>query len=557
MYENFYRLRESPFALTPDPKYLFLADGHKEALASVAYGIQQRKGFVLIVGEVGTGKTTIIRHILKQFGDRLKVVYVFNARVTFEELLKVTLRELEIPCPSAQRLDMIEALNEFLLREAAAGRYVVMIIDEAQHLTAAVLEEIRMLSNLETAQGKLLQIVLVGQPELGAKLALPGLRQLRQRIALVAELEPLTAEETAGYIAHRLKVAGHPGTALFTPAALKKIYRASRGLPRIINVICDKALILGYAAGAKRIRRGVIKQALADQKVFAGGRRRYVVQEGRRMAPRRQRRALVPLASAALVLAVAAPAAWLALHRSAPSDVPAARSESRPAMVAAVPVPVTPRPTPAPESRPASGSRPVPESRVSGESRPVPTPASRPGTAVAPAEAASVATSPEPSRPGRTEMVSLPVAPPRQPEFVEVDVEEGDTLNDLLLQRYGRVDLTLLDVVKRANPGLRSVDLIEVGRRIRLPRVVPGSMVWPIDDQHYAVHVATVASMSQPAFAPLKSRVERSGKKLHVVPVRLGDDMDSYRVLVGDFSSREEAEAYYRRYWAPTTASSR
>jgi len=530
MYESFYRLRESPFALTPDPKYLYLADGHKEALASVAYGIQQRRGFVLIVGEVGTGKTTIIRHILKQFGDRLKLVYVFNARVTFEELLRVTLRELEIPCPPhAQRLEMIEVLNDFLLREAAAGRYVVMIVDEAQHLTASVLEEIRMLSNLETAQGKLLQIVLAGQPELGAKLAQPGLRQLRQRIALVAELKPLTFEEMVGYIDHRLKVAGYPGPALFTPPALRRIFRASQGLPRIINVICDKALILGYAAGARRIKRRIIAQAIEDQKVFVDSRRR-VAREGRRAAPRR-RGILAPLAAAAVVAAVAGPAAWYAAQRA--SDV---------APAATVRTETPPRPAPAPAPRPESGTAVA---------------MTDPRRAPAVETAAAFTPEPEARAVADEDLPSLPPLDLKSRETVEVDVAPGDTLNGLVLQRYGRADLTILDVVKRANPGLRNVDLIEVGRRLRLPPLGPAAMVVRGEDRGWAVHLATVASTSQPGFASLRARVERAGLKLHVVPVRLGEDGDSYRVLVGDFATREQAESYYRRFWAPTTASSR
>jgi len=268
MYAQFYGLRESPFALTPDPRYLFMSEPHKEALASAVYGVQERKGFVLILGEVGTGKTTLIRHLLGRFGPNIRSVFVFNPAVSFIELLQLMLRDLELPCPSMRRVEMIDTLNDYLLKEAAAGRYVVVIIDEAQHLSPTVLEEVRMLSNLETARGKLIQILLVGQPELGEKLGRPELRQLRQRISLVAELKPLSYEDTVRYIAHRLEVAGREDGGLFSRRALKVIYRASGGIPRLVNVICDKALVLGYGAGAHVIRGRIIKEVLKDWKPF-------------------------------------------------------------------------------------------------------------------------------------------------------------------------------------------------------------------------------------------------------------------------------------------------
>ena len=268
MYAQFYGLRESPFALTPDPRYLFMSEPHKEALASAIYGVQERKGFVLILGEVGTGKTTLIRHLLGRFGPNIRSVFVFNPAVSFIELLQLMLRDLELPCPSMRRVEMIDTLNDYLLKEAAAGRYVVVIIDEAQHLSPTVLEEVRMLSNLETARGKLIQILLVGQPELGEKLGRPELRQLRQRISLVAELKPLSYEDTVRYIAHRLEVAGLEGGRLFSRRALKVIYRASGGIPRLVNVICDKALVLGYGAGVKVIKSRIIKEVLKDWKPF-------------------------------------------------------------------------------------------------------------------------------------------------------------------------------------------------------------------------------------------------------------------------------------------------
>jgi general secretion pathway protein A len=271
MYHRFYGLRESPFALPPDPKYLFLSPSHKEALAAMIYGVHARKGFILILGEVGTGKTTLVRHILGQSGTNITMAFIFTPVTSFDELLQMVLQDLEVPCQSRQRFEMINALSDYLLKEATAGRYVVLIIDEAQYLSAAILEDLRMVSNVELAHSKLLQIILVGQPELGEKLGRHDLRQLRQRIGLVVRLQPLTFQETGQYIAHRLQEAGHAGGKIFTHRALRRIYRASEGIPRLINVICDKALVLGYGADARQITARMVKEVVKDWSVFGSG----------------------------------------------------------------------------------------------------------------------------------------------------------------------------------------------------------------------------------------------------------------------------------------------
>ena len=271
MYHHFYGLRESPFALPPDPRYLFLSPSHKEALAAMIYGVHERKGFILILGEVGTGKTTLVRHILRQSGTNITTAFIFTPVSSFEELLQMVFQDLEISCQSRQRFEMINALSDYLLKEATAGRYVVLIIDEAQYLSTEVLEDLRMVSNVEMAHSKLLQIILVGQPELGEKLGHHDLRALRQRIGLVVQLQPLTFQETGQYIAHRLQEAGHAGGRIFTRRALRRISRASGGIPRLINVICDKALVLGYGADARQVTARVVKEVVKDWSVFGPG----------------------------------------------------------------------------------------------------------------------------------------------------------------------------------------------------------------------------------------------------------------------------------------------
>ncbi len=392
MYQDAFGLRDSPFGLTPDPRYLYLTDAHKEAIASVTYGLQERKGFVLILGEVGTGKTTIIRHILGRLGPDTKAAFVFNPAIGFEELLRVVLRELEVPCRSRLRTEMVETLHRFLLDEAVAGRVVALIIDEAQHLSSTVLEELRMLSNLETTRSKLLQIILVGQPELGAKLARPELRQVRQRVGLVAELRPLSRSETRDYIRHRLEVAGGDQRAIFTRRALRLIHRGSAGIPRLINIACDKALILAYGAGQRRVNRGLVAAALEDWTIFDRRTVSRVARSDRRDVRSRYRqqprgRRLARIAAAVLLPLIGAGALVLTIPRTAellrvqtPASDPAAPAVSAPGPAPTALAQPPPRRCPGPPSGDrAGGTDPGGE-----EFRPGSATAGAPGNHVAP-----------------------------------------------------------------------------------------------------------------------------------------------------------------------------
>jgi general secretion pathway protein A len=553
MYSQFYGLRESPFALTPDPRYLFLSEAHKEALASAVYGVQERKGFVLILGEVGTGKTTLIRHLLGRFGPNIRSVFVFNPAVSFIELLQLMLRDLELPCPSLRRVEMIDTLNEYLLKEAAAGRYVVVIIDEAQHLSPAVLEEVRMLSNLETARGKLIQILLVGQPELGEKLGRPELRQLRQRISLVAELKPLSHDDTVQYITHRLEIAGRSEPGVFSRRALKTIFRASGGIPRLVNVICDKALVLGYGAGAKQIKAGIVKEVLNDWTPFRQRSRASTRTARGQAGIRRRVRAGWPFRKTAVVVMGVAGAAlllmlagqrdgdlfgrlWRGLLPSRasgtvvmPAAPPTLRADSQTSDGAAH------QPSaPALELPPRAEARPS-EARVPEAPPPPPRPvADRPAPAPAPPAAA-----PDADRQSR-----------------EIVVGAGDALSGLVTRNYGRAELTLLDFVKTANPDVTSIDMLRVGQRLKLPPFEPRALVQKADGSTYRIHLMTVWDARGEAVQKLRAAVAARGRQVYVVPINLTERDTAYRVLVGDFADRQEAEAFHRDFRVPSGASS-
>jgi general secretion pathway protein A len=264
MYCEFYQLTERPFNVTPDPKFLYLNARYREAIASLNYGITQRKGFITLIGEAGTGKTTLLNKLLEDLDPKTKSVFIFNTNVTFEDILEYIFAEFDLPVHNGKKLYMLQRLNGFLLEELRGGGNVALLIDEAQDLEFSVLEDLRLLSNLETAKEKILQIVLSGQPELGQKLSNPVLRQLRQRIGINCRLLPLSRDEITEYIQYRLQAAGCPDLKLFSREAEEQIYHFSRGIPRLVNVVCDNALVIGYALGKKRVGADIITEAAAD-----------------------------------------------------------------------------------------------------------------------------------------------------------------------------------------------------------------------------------------------------------------------------------------------------
>jgi general secretion pathway protein A len=264
MYEAFYGFTEKPFNLTPDPRFLFLSEKHREAFAHLLFGIKSRSGFVMVTGEIGTGKTTICRTLLNQLDENTEVAFIFNPSLSPEELLRKINEEFGIASRASSTKGLIDELNAYLLDRAAGGKNCVLVIDEAQNLEPAVLEQIRLLSNLETETQKLLQIVLVGQPELAQHLALPELRQLDQRISARYHLQQLDLDETLQYIAFRLRVAGGRRKVQFTRGALKAIYRYSKGTPRVINAVCDRSLLIGYTREDREISAGVVAQAARE-----------------------------------------------------------------------------------------------------------------------------------------------------------------------------------------------------------------------------------------------------------------------------------------------------
>src|SRR5262249_26914015 len=245
MYLTFYGLKEKPFNATPDPKFLFLTPAHREALAQLIYGVQENKGFMVLTGEVGTGKTTLLHTLLKRVDGNTAVAFLTNSTLPFDDVVAYMLEDFGISKAGSSRVERLVALNQFLIERRRAGQNTVLILDEAQNLTPETLEQVRLLSNFETPTDKLLQILLVGQPELKAKLQLPELRQLKQRIGLRCTIRPLTPEEVHEYIRSRLRVAGAADVRLFTDPAVGRIAEYSGGIPRLVNIVADHCLLVG------------------------------------------------------------------------------------------------------------------------------------------------------------------------------------------------------------------------------------------------------------------------------------------------------------------------
>ena len=434
MYLKYYNFSKEPFQITPDPEFLFLSPSHKEAMASIIYGIEGRKGFIGIVGGVGVGKTTILRSYLNKVDkEQIKVIYIFNANLSFRSLLQTIYQELGVAPRTDEIFLMVNQLHEVLIDEYKKGCTVVLIVDEAQNMPVETLENLRMLSNLETATDKLIQIVLIGQPEFGDMLNLHELRQLRQRIAIRTTISPLTREESKRYIEHRLsRVMLKKDEPVLSKGAIDEIARYSKGIPRVINVVCDNAFITGYGYQKKPVTARIVREVCADFQ----SKRAKEEEAGQEYFFRWKTAAVLAF------LFVLGGVFWLSPYR----DNVWQRAVNETGQVKRTPALV-----------PMQG-------KATGEEATIAEAVAEEATAAEPEPPAAVEVrEPQPVRAESAFQLKKPVT-------VRTKVERGDTLSKLVNNKYGFVDNELLQKVKKENPGIKDVNKIFIGDTIVFPQ---------------------------------------------------------------------------------------
>jgi general secretion pathway protein A len=467
MFRDFYQMQEEPFGVTPDHRFLYLGDSHREALASLYCGIEADRGFMVLIAPPGLGKTTLIFQLIEKLRPDARTVFLFQTQCNSRELIQFLLNDLGVDVNGMETVAMHNKLNQILLQERQAGRRFVLIVDEAQNLDPSVLETIRLLSNFETSQSKLLQILLVGQPQLARKLASSSLEQLQQRISMFAKVEPCSTEETARYIAHRLKVAGYTGGELFTSGAMEIIKDRSKGVPRNINRLCFSALSLGCAMGRKRIDADMMREVVADLDV-----------ESYERESQNNHLALVPR--------VSSPAETT---DSPVISYPAAPSRRLPrwtlgvaGLAASIAIAVglisysqgwIGRFLPGKTAASTTTANPSPSMHGSAQAAPAPIPAPAPNAT--PVDAPPVAT-PPPAAPS----VDTQAPPDNEPKTVKVTVRPGETLQQIALRTLGQDDSQILKQIQQLNPRMTNPDHIEAEQEIRLPQISKASNPPPV-----------------------------------------------------------------------------
>ena len=574
MYEKYFGLSRKPFNATPDPWFHYTNRAYQEAYATLLYGIQERKGFIALIGEVGTGKTTLLRRLMDNMNPAIKAVFVHNTMLTFDELVEFVCSELGISVSGVARLARLQALNRFLIAEAKGGGTVVLLLDEAQNLSAEALENLRLISNLETATDKLVQIVLAGQPELEAKLADPALRQLTQRIALRFRLEPLDDSEVEPYVDYRLRVVGRARGELFTDGAIRTLIPYVHGIPRLINVICDNALVLAYATECQRVTGQMIERVVTDLRMephrpFAAGRPAPASAPAR---PERDRIAVLRrirgrtselihklLAADSRRWAATGFAAGCALAllgvvlvglggsldlggRLSSMAVLADRilAAGRQPSGATGPTSMAPAPTPPTESAPVGPSIPAPALAASANrenSSGVSSGAesNRTEPAVAPV---TKPPAPLPVGPGTGDR-ELPSAGMARIAGRTLTVPRGGTISEIVFDHYGRYSSLALDLIQELNPGLDDLDVVAAGQRLWLPPLNPDALLRRQTDGSYRLIVnsqSTVAAATKVAEA-----VREHGYTAAVTTRQVASEHVLYRVEIRALKTRAVA----------------
>jgi len=500
MYNNYFGFPESPFNVTPDPRFFYTNPVYQEAFAALRYGIEAKKGFTVITGEVGTGKTTLLRKLMRNSGDTIHSVFIFNTLLSFPELLQLILHDLSLAPREPSKVTMIQELNDYLIKQLKQGHVVSVLVDEAQNLSDEALEGLRLLSNLETDQEKLLQIVLMGQPELKAKLDQPGLRQLKLRVAFQCQLAPLKDEETGPYIDFRLRVVGYTGKDLFQPDAVQQIAFYSQGIPRLINIICDNALLNAYAESKKTVSAHMIQEVGRDL----------------RLGPE------VQVTEAETTPMVLVPKSELETLE-VPNQVPPHKMRHvigagvGTALVILVFVGLASVIDPQNFLRIAAKRLEVSKHNLNQWIAFVTHQQAVPEKVIARVEK-EVETKWKPQR---------------------VLIQHGSTISKIVSDAYGANSLLALDIIKEFNPQIKNLNWVFPGQELLLPPLTHESMLRKQPDGSYRLIVASFPSLTE---ADKYTRLlGNAGYQVVITPKRISDDLLLHRVEIDGLKNFEEA----------------
>ena len=555
MYTNYFGFSEEPFSVTPDPKFLYLSVKHQEALAAMVYGIKAKKGFISIVGEVGTGKTTLLRSLLDDLDEKIETVLIFNTTANFEQLLKYIMLDLNIPTNSEGKLELIFKLNRFLIDKIASGTTVALIVDEAQNLSSQVLEELRLLSNLETAKEKLLQIVLVGQPEFHAKLSSPDLRQLNNRIVINRYLAPLQAEEIKEYIAHRLSIAGCQDDHIFSKKALELICKHSRGIPRTINILCDNALLSTYSKDLKRVNADIAEEVITDYKrskiplnekvpsvnpVHEEHERLNTSPLEKKPRPHllmvftKSRIAIVSLIFVIAIFSTLRLSAYVGESNSFDYLIGnlfttlSVTWQNIERSIKGTPVRDNPQNHSSESGNVTDNSRNR-DVRTDLQKRDV-------------KDTHPTTKQPPPPKQPSSSSEDNPIATyssPQRKNYKVVSTKRNEFISSLALREYGISNNTILDIIKRANPEIKDLNQISTGQKINLPPLDIGSMIVESSKGVYSIHLITLSTID--GVKNYISKFADDNSRISISPVTIAGSKPWFRITMGDFSSREEA----------------
>lgn len=536
MYTQFYGFSEKPFELTPDPKFLYLSPSHREALASMIYGINERRGFISITGEVGTGKTTLIYTLLSNLSEKVKPIFIYHTTITFEEFLAKILLDLKVSLHEEDKTSLLLKLSDYLRIKMAPEETLAIIIDEGQNLPQETLEEFRMLSNVETSKTKLLQILLVGQPELKEKLNSKELRQLKQRIGLRRSLQPLNPQECREYIEHRLNLVGSSASKVLTSDAIGLIVHYSKGIPRTINILCDNAFLIGYSFSQKKIDEKIIKEVIEDME------NQFIPKDHEEREHSHKeviKKAFSMRTSATLFIATALFSISLILFLS---NFFTGSSLEKEKVVQHKEAPLAPSLTKRASDPPplSPDSPPDAQKNVADEmSHQIETSETKEPPQQSPVKMERVLKESTPI--ASTPAVSLPKVGDtfKETNATVVTIKAGETLYSLATRHYHKANETIFDRIVRANPTITDVRRIRDNQRIILPTIIPESYIEEDNSGTYQIHAGTFETLGH-AHAYI-NHLPEIGKQCTIEVHQFSPRDIWYRVKISSFNSKEEA----------------